>query len=195
MMKCKIPKCTMMKCRIAECTRMKCRIAERRAVLQYQKISLQKDFIKMGKGEDNMKQLPVGREVRILSNLIHRKINQMVAEEEETLTAHQDWVLSFLVRNEEQDVVQRDIEKEFSIRRSTASHMLSLMENNGYIERMEVPHDARMKRIVITEKGREAQKRMQERLARFERMLQADVSDEEIAEFLRIAEKLAKNIE
>lgn len=142
-----------------------------------------------------MKQLPVGREVRMLSNLIHRKINQMVADEEETLTAHQDWVLSFLVRNEGQDVVQRDIEKEFSIRRSTASHMLSLMENNGYIERMGVPHDARMKRIVITEKGREAQKRMQERLARFERMLQTDVSDEEIAEFLRIAEKLAKNIE
>ena len=33
-----------------------------------------------------MKSKHVGFEVRTLSNLIHRKINQMVAEEEETLT-------------------------------------------------------------------------------------------------------------
>lgn len=142
-----------------------------------------------------MREVPVGREVRMLSNLIHRKINQMVAEEEETLTAHQDWVLNFLILHEGQNVVQRDIEKEFSIRRSTASHMLSLMEKNGYVMRTGVPHDARMKRIVITPKGREAQERMCERLDRFERMLQADVSEAEIAEFLRIVKKLEKNIE
>ena len=70
-----------------------------------------------------MKSKHVGFEVRTLSNLIHRKINQMVAEEEETLTASQAWVLGFLVRQGEREVVQRDIEKEFSIRRSTASHM------------------------------------------------------------------------
>ena len=37
----------------------------------------------------------IGFEVRVLSNLIHRKINQMVTEEEETLTALQAWVLGF----------------------------------------------------------------------------------------------------
>ena len=83
-----------------------------------------------------MKSKHVGFEVRTLSNLIHRKINQMVAEEEETLTASQAWVQGFLERQGEREVVQRDIEKEFSIRRSTASHMLTLMENNGYIQRI-----------------------------------------------------------
>ena len=32
----------------------------------------------------------IGFEIRTLSNLIHRKINQMVTEEEEALTPHQE---------------------------------------------------------------------------------------------------------
>ena len=70
----------------------------------------------------------IGFQIRILSNLINRKINQMVAEEEEMLTPHQGWVLNYMTQHREQDIMQRDIEKKFSIRRSTASHMLQLME-------------------------------------------------------------------
>lgn len=39
----------------------------------------------------------IGFEIRTLSNLLQRKINQMVADEEDTLTVHQVWVLKFLV--------------------------------------------------------------------------------------------------
>ena len=100
-----------------------------------------------GKGCVCMGNERIGFEIRTLSILIQRKINQMVAEEEETLTANQLWVLEFLVGRGEEETVQRDIEEKFSIRRSTASHMLTLMENNGYIKRLPVPQDARMKRI------------------------------------------------
>lgn len=142
-----------------------------------------------------MKNPHVGFEIRTLSNLIRWKINKMVAEEEETLTANQIWVLSFLVRCGDKEVVQRDIEKEFSIRRSTASHMLTLMENNGYIERVLVPQDARMKRIVLTEKGYEAQKRMTERLERFEGMLRDGITDEDLEYFREILKHFEKNIQ
>ena len=141
-----------------------------------------------------MKSKHVGFEVRTLSNLIHRKINQMVAEEEETLTASQAWVLGFLVRQGEREVVQRDIEKEFSIRRSTASHMLTLMENNGYIQRISVPQDARMKRIVLTGKGIQAQKRMTDRMDRFESMLKENITDEELEHFLCMLMRFEENI-
>ena len=137
----------------------------------------------------------IGFEIRTLSNLLHRKINQMVAEEEESLTAHQLWVLSFLVGQGEREVVQRDIEKEFSIRRSTASHMLTLMENNGYVRRVPVPQDARLKRIILTEKGSEAQKRMVDRLRRFEHMLRGGITDEETKFFLDIVRRIGENIQ
>ena len=110
----------------------------------------------------------IGFQIRTLSNLISRKINQMVSEEEENLTANQSWVLDYLTLHQEQDIMQRDIEKKFSIRRSTASHMLQLMEKNGYIRRISAPDDARMKKLIITEKGIEAQRRMKDRLCRFD---------------------------
>ncbi|MCB7320433.1 MarR family winged helix-turn-helix transcriptional regulator [Lacrimispora sp. 210928-DFI.3.58] len=137
----------------------------------------------------------IGLEIRTLSNLIHRKINQMVSEEEDNLTAHQNWVLHYLYTHQDSDVMQRDIEAQFSIRRSTASHMLQLMEQNGYIKRLSVPEDARMKRLVITEKGLEARARMRERLDRFERLLQAGLSEEELSLFSQIIERLKQNIQ
>ena len=109
----------------------------------------------------------------------------MVAEEEkEALTVRQAWVLKFLVCQGDGAAAQRDIEERFSIRRSTASHMLTLMENNGYIKRVPVPEDARMKHIVVTEKGLAAHERMADRLIRFEAMLQKGMTDEELAGFL-----------
>ena len=137
----------------------------------------------------------VGFNIRTLSNLIHRRINQMVAEEEETLTAHQVWVLKYLISQAaDRDTIQRDVEKQFSIRRSTASHMLQLMERSGYILRVSVPEDARLKKLVPTRKGLDACDRMMERLDRFESMLQDGISPEELQQFLRILRIIEKNM-
>lgn len=141
-----------------------------------------------------MSEQHIGFEVRMLSNLINRKINQMISEEEDNLTGHQTWILNYLVSNNDHDIMQRDIEKHFSVRRSTISHMLQLMENNGYITRISASGDARMKKLVITEKGREAQIRMTDRLTRFEHLLQANLSEEELSCFSRILAQMADNI-
>ena len=136
----------------------------------------------------------VGFYIRNLSNLIHRRINRMVAEEEESLTARQVWMLDYLIHQGDREIMQKDIEKEFSIRRSTASHMLTLMENNGYIRRVAVPRDARLKRIVLTEKGRQAQERMTDRIKRFEAMMRAGITDEEVEGFLMMLGRFETNI-
>ncbi len=136
----------------------------------------------------------IGFEVRTLSNLINRRINQMISEEEDSLTAHQTWILNYLVSNSDRDIMQRDIEKHFSVRRSTTSHMLQLMENNGYITRISASDDARMKRIVITSKGTEAQARMADRLNRFENLLQDNLSKEDLAALSRLLQQMADNI-
>lgn len=136
----------------------------------------------------------VGFEIRVLSNLIYHRINQMSAQEGETLTANQDWVLHFLIQSQGRDIMQRDIEKEFSIRRSTASRTLQLMERNGYIRREPVSYDARMKKLVVTEKGAEARERMIDRLNRFEAELQSGISRDELSQLTRTIRKLEENI-
>ncbi|MCI9104998.1 MAG: winged helix-turn-helix transcriptional regulator [Lachnospiraceae bacterium] len=137
----------------------------------------------------------LGFQIRTLSNLISRKINQMVSEEEETLTAHQSWILDYLTLHKDQEIMQRDIEKNFSIRRSTASHMLQLMEKNGYIQRVFVPDDARMKKLIITKKGMQAQKRMKDRLCRFEEIFQSNISQKDLEYLKQLLKQLEKNLQ
>lgn len=144
--------------------------------------------------EEKNEESPLGFEIRTLSNQINRRINQMISEEEENLTAHQCWVLKFLIQNQEREIFQKDIESFFSIRRSTANHMLQLMEKNGYLNRVSVPEDGRMKRLVCTEKGWQAYRRMEERLSRFACMLKAGISQEEIQEFRRMLQRMNDNI-
>ena len=136
----------------------------------------------------------IGFQIRTLSNLISRKINQMVSEEEENLTANQSWVLDYLTLHQEQDIMQRDIEKKFPVRRSTASHMLQLMEKNGYIRRISAPDDARMKKLIITEKGIEAQRRMKDRLCRFEDLFQSNITPEDLQYLKKLFKQLEENI-
>ena len=114
---------------------------------------------------------------------------------EETLTAHQSWVLDYLTLHRDQEIMQKDIEKKFSIRRSTASHMLQLMEKNGYILRISVPDDARMKKLIITEKGIEAQNRMKDRLCRFEEIFQSNISQKDLQYLKQLLKQLEKNIQ
>ena len=77
----------------------------------------------------------------------------------------------------DEPVFQRDIEREFSITRSTVTNILQLMERKGYIQRLSVPQDARLKQLVLTEEG----------IQRHEKTL---LTEEENAELLRLLNKL-----
>ena len=47
----------------------------------------------------------------------------------------QGWIIDYIYDRGNDPVFQRDIEKEFTIRRSTATELLKLMEKNGLITR------------------------------------------------------------
>ena len=79
-------------------------------------------------------------QMRRVNNLIFRKINQFHRENEvEDVTPMHEWILSYLFWHRDEPVYQRDIEREFSITRSTVTNILQLMERKGYIERQSVP--------------------------------------------------------
>ena len=83
-------------------------------------------------------------QVRRVNNLIFRKINQFHRENNvDNVTPMHDWIMSYLYWHKNDPVYQRDIEREFSITRSTVTNILQLMERKGYIERQSVPQDAR----------------------------------------------------
>ena len=83
----------------------------------------------------------IGLELRALNNLIRRYFE-----------FSNGWIIGYLADHPDQDIFQKDIEDHFTIARSTASKVLTLMEQKGLIERQPVAQDARLKKIVLTDK-------------------------------------------
>ena len=63
-------------------------------------------------------------------------------------------IIGYLAHHESEEVFQRDLEREFGITRSTASKIVTLMVQKGYVTRCPVPQDARLKKLALTEKAR-----------------------------------------
>ncbi len=113
----------------------------------------------------------------------------------EEATGKNSWIIHYLANHQDKDIYQRDIESTFSIRRSTVSNMLKLMEKKGYIIRKSVTSDARLKKLVLTQKALDADRMLMEQLEENDRLLKRNISDEELDVFFRVLEKLRSNIE
>ncbi len=100
----------------------------------------------------------------------------------------------YLYDHRDEDVFQKDIEYEFSIRRSTSSSIISLMEKKGYIERVSVAHDARLKKLVLTDKALRFCDIIQANTIEFEDTMRKGITDEELEFFYSILDKIVNNI-
>ena len=69
------------------------------------------------------------------------------------------------------------------------------MEKNGYIERVPVEYDARLKKIVVLPKGLEASAAVDEDIRYVESKLQDGLTEEELEIFRRAAKKMLRNLQ
>lgn len=127
-----------------------------------------------------MQQIRIGLELRSLNNLIRRYFEFSSHKKEiETITGNNGWIIGYLADNADREIYQKDIEDHFTITRSTASKVLSLMEQKDLIQRQPVAQDARLKKIVLTEKAKQLKGLMREDGKRMERILLKGFTQEE----------------
>jgi len=105
------------------------------------------------------------------------------------------WIIGYLYDHQENDIFQRDFENEFSIRRSTATAILQLMEKKELITRNPVKYDARLKKIILTDKAIEIHEMVAREIDQMEEQLTRGISGEELETFFTIMRKMKKNIE
>ena len=135
-------------------------------------------------------------EIRMLSNLIRRDIEKRsVLHKARPDKGVRGWAIDYFYENRDRDIYQRDFEEKFQIRRSTASNILKLMEKNGYITRESVASDARLKKIVLTEKAITLHNLIIEDIRQREKRMKTGLSEEELATFFSITEKIRANLE
>ncbi|MDF2908664.1 MAG: transcriptional regulator, MarR family [Herbinix sp.] len=138
----------------------------------------------------------IGKRIRIISNLVRRKIDNVLSQKGMELTSSQGRIISFVYRQIPiRNVYQRDIEMEFDIRRSTATNTLQLLEKSGYISRVSVDEDARLKKILLTEKGIGICKVIRESISEVEGGLKNIYTTEELTELFYLLDKLYAALE
>lgn len=135
-------------------------------------------------------------ELRTLSHMIKRNFDGVLVKvnDEYRLTSVQGWVIKYLCDHEGSDVFQRDLETAFSVRRSTMTSVLQLMEKNGLIERIAVSYDARLKKLILTQKAIDIHNYIENSHRALEKQMVEGISEAEQAEFLKIVRKLQANL-
>lgn len=137
----------------------------------------------------------LGRELKQLGNLIKRNIDSNInRNKKEELTGMNRMIIHYLAHNLDKDIFQKDIEKEFSIRRSTATSILQLMESKDLINRVSVEHDMRLKKIILTEKSISFMKSIHCECDRIDELISKGLTKEEIDSFIKILRKISDNL-
>ena len=137
----------------------------------------------------------IGYEIRNLNQVIGRLVSsyQSKVDEKAGINRMQGWIIGYLYRHSEEDVFQKDVEAEFQIARSTASGILQAMEKKGLITRESIPRDARLKRLVLTEKGMEFQMEIMDNFDRIQKVLRSDIPPEKMECFMEVLDMIREN--
>lgn len=142
-----------------------------------------------------MAEIRIGLKIRSLNNLIRRYFEFSSHRKEiETVTGNNGWIIGYLSKNTDKDIFQKDLEEHFTIARSTASKVLSLMERKGLIRREAVERDARLKKIVLTEKAHKIEDMMRQDAERMEQTLIQGFSAKELQTLDTFIERMKSNI-
>ena len=135
-----------------------------------------------------------GFEVRRLDHVFARNLEAKVREKGiDELTLMHGWIIRYLIENQDKDIYQKDIEKHCSIGRSTVTNILQLMEKKGLIRREAVPNDARLKKVMLTQKGLESHEGIEQLIMELNHQMIQGISEEDLEIFLRTTRALRKN--
>ncbi|MDY4078873.1 MAG: MarR family transcriptional regulator [Clostridium sp.] len=135
----------------------------------------------------------IGKAIHMVGNQMKRLFDNAAAEY--GLTSIQSRMIRYLyLESEKRDIYQKDIEEEFNIRRSSVTSVLQLLEKKGYIERISVKGDKRLKKIVLTGSGKLIQEKVHSLIQEGEQKLKDELTEEELKMFMDILLRLSKKL-
>ena len=131
----------------------------------------------------------VGFAVMMLSHQLRRYVDEHRSPGLR-LTHMQGRILGMLDHSGDKDVFQRDLERTFQVRRSTATAILQVMERDGLITRRPVPYDARLKKLVLTPAGIAAHEKLHQCFFELNALVDSLLTPAERAELMRLLAKI-----
>ena len=142
-----------------------------------------------------MRENHISFEIKTVNNLIKRRVEMSdVKREVDNITGMHAWVIGYIADHDGKDVFQRDLEEKFEIRRSTATGIINLMEKNGLVIREKVDYDARLKKLVLTDKSREINNLIEEDINNIEKLITKGIDEEELETFRKVIIQMKGNL-
>lgn len=139
----------------------------------------------------------LGLHISKINHIISRSLDSAVINTiDNNLTVSQAYVIDFIsMKGDNQEVFQKDLEKEFDLKRSSISLMLNNMEKSDLIKRVPVAEDARLKKIVLTDKSKALYEKISRAIDSVEDRLCENITPDELKVFKRVLDKIRNNLE
>ena len=136
----------------------------------------------------------IGSKIRIVHNYIDKYFHTSWEKAGIEPTRMQCATLHYLRRHQNEDVFQKDLEVAFSISGATVTNILKVMEKDGLITRVPMEKDARLKKLVMTEKGMQYDEVAYANVIRLESGMEKGFTEEEITRFREYLDRVTQNI-
>ena len=138
----------------------------------------------------------IGFIVRSLDNMMMRNaVGDEKSGKKGMIPVMQGWIIGYLYDHKEEEIFQRDIEAEFYIARSTVTCLVKQMEQKGYIARVAVERDCRLKRLCLLEKGEKLHECFLQNIDNVEKKVREGIDEEELQTFFKVAKQIRENLE
>lgn len=126
----------------------------------------------IGLYQSKKREFRFGKEVQNISNRFRRLADENLQKEE--ITISQLRVIAFISKKGKNGTVyQKELEDHLCVRRSSVTSLLQNMEKNGILTRGGSEKDARIKTLILTEKG----KKLDEKLIYYINTLEENLMD------------------
>lgn len=109
------------------------------------------------------------------------------------LTSIQALVLYIIIESEKKDVFRKDLEEVLDIKGPSVTSLINNLERDGYLRRESIAGDGRYKKFVLTEKTRQIQNDITERVTGYMYNMFSGISDEDLQVFETVILKMTEN--
>lgn len=134
----------------------------------------------------------IGFTVKQINNIYEKELNERLKKL--GITSSQCAVLDYLFHTNKEEVNQRDVEKNLSLKNPTVTGILKRMEEKGFILIVPNATDRRKKNIYLTEKAYDIQRKMDADRRKLDRRLIIGLSRKEVETLSKGLEKVLYNI-
>lgn len=146
--------------------------------------------------EESCNERSLGISIRKVNIMLKRRFESSPTRKEIDMgTGMHGYIICFLRENQGRDLFQKDVEAKFSMRRSTATAILQLMEKNGLIERRSVDYDARLKKIILTDRANELAELFKQEQLETDRLMEKNFTEEELKQFYYLLDRVIENLQ